>query len=466
MVPPKEPKLEDPKAVLNRELWAVLAPGIVITLLGFMLAFAFVGAPPPKTLRFASGSNWGAYNKFAQMYKAELAKEGLAVEVLETKGSTENLQLLIDGKADIAFVQGGILPPTDEVELVSLGSVYFEPLWLFVRSEQPQTRFSQLSGKRVAIGPEGSGTRAVALELLEDAQVFDEITAVDVWGETAEQMLYSGEVDAVFIIGSPTIDAVSRMLGSKGIQLMQFERSKAIERRHQFLSLVPLYAGVVDLKADIPAHDVELLAPAATLVVRSSFHKALPPVILATATEIHGSATILSEHGAFPSPQYCSFPIAREARFYYDRGLSFLYRHLPFYLASGLDRLAILLLPFIGLLIPIIRLLPPVYNWTMKRKIYKQYRNLQRLENKFGLAEYDELAEELNEIEVAAKKLASMPPAYGADIYALRSNLERVRDRLSVLESGPPKLTLRKADKSAHRKPGKRVAEDEPGDDE
>ena len=166
--PGKPAKLEDPKAVLNRELWAVLTPGIILTLIGFLLAFTFVGAPPPKTVRFASGSSWGAYNRYAQMYKQELAKEGLNVQVLETKGSTENLRLLVEGKADIAFVQGGIVPPSADVELVSLGSVYFEPLWLFIRSDVPQSRFSQLEGKRIAIGPEGSGTRAVALELLED----------------------------------------------------------------------------------------------------------------------------------------------------------------------------------------------------------------------------------------------------------------------------------------------------------
>jgi|GEM_PF-458954 len=195
--PGKPAKLEDPKAVLNRELWAVLTPGIILTLIGFLLAFTFVGAPPPKTLRFASGSSWGAYNRYAQMYKQELAKEGLNVQVLETKGSTENLRLLVEGKADIAFVQGGIVPPSADVELVSLGSVYFEPLWLFIRSDVPQSRFSQLEGKRIAIGPEGSGTRAVALELLEDAEVIDQVMTVDAGGEAAEQMLEEGAaVDA------------------------------------------------------------------------------------------------------------------------------------------------------------------------------------------------------------------------------------------------------------------------------
>ena len=442
-------------SALSREFWVVLSPGLFITVIGFILALSFVGAPPPNTLRFASGSSWGAYNKFAQMYKTELAKEGLNIEVLETHGSTDNLRLLMEGKADIAFVQGGIKPSENSVPLVSLGSVYFEPLWLFVRSQEPVNRLTQLKDKRVAIGSEGSGTRAIALELLGDAGVMEQIQSLDAGGESAEKMLYSGEVDAVFFIGSPTIPAVKRMLARPGIQLVQLERSKALERRHQFLSRVPLFKGVVDLKDNIPPEDIELLAPAATLVVREGFHKALPPVILSAAKEIHGEGSILCETGDFPSPLYCSFPLAQEARHFYERGLSFLYRHLPFYLASGLDRLAILLLPFVGLLVPIIRLLPPVYNWTMKRKIYQRYRLLQRLENKVGLVPYEDLMRELSEIDKAARKLASMPPAYGADIYALRSNLERVRDRILASDKDVPHLTLASVDKSTHQKPSK-----------
>jgi uncharacterized protein len=443
------------KPTLNREFWVFLSPGLLITLVGFFLAISFVGAPPPKNLRFASGSTWGAYNKFAQSYKQELALQGLNIEVLETHGSTENLKLLIEGKADIAFVQGGISPKDQSVPLVSLGSVYFEPMWVFVKSDSPVTRLSQLAGLRVAIGSEGSGTRAIAQELLGDAEVLDLISPVDIGGEKAETMLYEGELDAVFFIGAPTIPAVKRMLDKEGIQLAQFERAHAIERRHQFLSRLPLYAGVVDLKKDIPAQDIELLAPAATLVVREDFHKALPPVILAAAKEIHGKGTILSNHGDFPSPQFCSFPIDVEARHYYERGLNFLYRHLPFYIASGLDRMAILLLPFIGLLIPIVRLLPPVYNWTMKRKIYRRYRHLQQLESKVGLLPYEELLAEFADLEDAARKLASMPPAYGADIFALRSNLERVRDRILASHKHTPILTLEKVDKTIHKKPDK-----------
>ena len=463
-MPDTPKKLSSEKAArddLYREFWVVLSPGLFVTVVGFILALSFVGSPPPKTLRFASGSSWGAYNKYAQLYKQELAGQGLNIEVLETKGSTENLKLLVEGKADIAFVQGGIKSPDPNVHLLCLGSVYYEPLWVFVKGDKPVTTLAELSGKRVAIGPEGSGTRAIAVEMLEDAEVMHDVDTLDAGGETAEKMLHEGRADAVFFIGSPTIPAIKRLLRAPGIQLMQFRHAKALERRHQFLSTLPLYEGVVDLKHNIPDRDIQLLAPAATLVVREGFHKALPSVILSAAKDIHGQGSMLNEAGAFPSPLFCSFPIDTEAKHYYERGLSLLYRHLPFYVASGLDRMGILLLPFVGLLVPIIRLLPPVYNWTMKRKIYQRYRMLQRLENKVGLIPHEDLIHELSEIEAAAKKLASMPPAYGADIYALRSNLERVRDRIHASQGGTPKLTLASVDRSMHRKPGKDSSDSE-----
>lgn len=416
------------------EFWAFFGPGLLITVLGFILAYSFVGPPPPKKLRFASGSSWGAYNKFARQYKEILAKEGLTIEVLETKGSSENLELLSQGKADIAFVQGGLLPQDPRVRLEALGSVYYEPLWVFVRSSKIPREFSELRGKKMAIGPVGSGTRAIALEILRDAEMTEELETVDVGGEQAEKMFNAGELDALFLVGTPSIPVIERMLTAPGVQLMQFSRAHALERRHHFLSVVRLYAGVIDLKKNIPPNDVELLAPAATLVVRDDFHRALPAVLLSAAREIHGEGSILTEHNEFPSAQYCSFPIAQEGRHFYQYGTSFLYRHLSFRWASALDRMAILLLPFVGLLVPIIRLLPPVYNWTMKRKIYRRYRDLQRLELRIGHAPVEQLLGELDIMDEGARGLASMPAAYSADIYALRTNLDRVRGRLRRLD--------------------------------
>ena len=446
-MPPQPPELPFKE---RSEFWAFFGPGLLITLLGFILAYSFVGPPPPKTLRFASGSSWGAYNKFARQYQEVLAKQGLKIEVLESKGSSENLELLSQGKADIAFVQGGLLPRDASVQLECLGSVYYEPLWVFVRSKTIPRELSELRGKRMAIGPVGSGTRAIALEILRDAELQQEISTVDVGGEQAEKLFNSGEVDALFLVGTPSIPVISRMLTAPGVQLMQFARAHALERRHQFLSVVQLYAGVVDLKRNIPPNDVELLAPAATLVVRKDFHRALPGVILAAARDIHGSGSILTQHNEFPSPQYCSFPIAQEGRHFYQYGTSFLYRHLSFRWASALDRMAILILPFVGLLVPIIRLLPPVYNWTMKRKIFRRYRALQRLEARIGHAPVEQLVGELDIMDEGARSLASMPASYSADIYALRTNLDRVRGRLKRLDM---------AEKSRFTEPSERPKE-------
>jgi TRAP transporter TAXI family solute receptor len=440
-VPPEQapPVMPDPPQPAHlfqekSEFWAFFGPGLLITLLGFLLAYSFVGPPPPKKLRFASGSSWGAYNKFARQYAERLAKQGLEIEVIETQGSTENLQLLCQGKADIAFVQGGLPSPDPAVELEALGSCYYEPLWLFVRSSTIPHTWEELQGMRMAIGPRGSGTIAIALELLKDAGMLEEVKPVEVGGEQAEQMFMSGQLDAIFLVGSPSIPVISRLLTAPGVQLMQFSRTRAMERRHQFLSTVPLYAGVIDLKRDIPPNDVELLAPAATLVVRKGFHKALPGVILAAAREIHGEGSILTEHNEFPSAQYCSFPIVPEARHFYLYGTSFMYRHLSFRWASALDRMAILLLPFVGLLVPIVRLLPPLYNWTMKRKIYRRYRALQRLEARIGQEPVEHLLGELDVMDEGARGLSSMPAAYSADIYALRTHLDRVRVRLRRLD--------------------------------
>ncbi len=437
------------------EFWTFTLFSVLLTLVGFFLALHFVGPPPPKTLRIASGPEWGAYYRFSQMYRDLLQPEGLTLEVIATQGSQENLELLSSGRVDLAFIQGGLVPESPEPggpTLEALGSVYFEPIWLFVGDGQHHQRLQELEGQRMAIGAEGSGTRIVALQLLQDAGMLDRIEEIPVGGEIAERMLYDDEVDSVFFVGSPEIPAIERLLRSPQARLMEFDRARAFERRHQFLSVIPLYEGVIDLTQNIPATQTELLTLSATLVTTDSLHKALPAVFLNAAREVHGRGSLLSENGTFPSPFHCSFPLSRDAQYYYDYGTSFLYRHLPFYWASAFDRMAILLLPLLGLSLPVIRLLPPFYNLTMKSKIYRRYLALQKLEAQIERRPFEELLTELDRVEHQTKLLSSMPPWFGADIYALRTNLERVRERILKQRTGPPELKLEKVDRSQHRK--------------
>ena len=276
----------------------------------------------------------------------------------------------------------------------------------FFRAEGPENR------RRL----QGQWDSCCRLELLEDSGVLEDITIVETDGNDAASMLAADELDVVIAMGPPTIKSINKLLKTEGVHLMQYQRAKAIERRHQFLSLITLYQGVVDLKSDVPSSDIELLAPAATIVVREDFHTALPPVILAAARKIHRSGSILSEHDQFPSDRYCSFPLANEATQYFDRGLSFLYRHLPFRWASAATDSEYCSCPLLGLLIPIIRLLPPVYNWTMKRKIYRRYLELQKIESRIGLVDEDKLLGEVEELETVAKEFSNMPSYFGADV--------------------------------------------------
>ncbi len=416
----------------NRELLAIFGPGILVTLVGFLLAWHFVGPPPPNKLIFASGSSWGAYYRYAQDYARLLEQDGVHIEVLQTRGSTDNLRLLLEGKADLALVQGGILPKSGHDQLICLGSVYREPLWVFARGEELRT-LSELVGKRLAVGSEGSGTRAIALQLLGDNKLLSKVELLPIGGEEGEKALLRGEIDALFLVGSHTIPAVGRLMRDSRVSLLDFQRMEAYARRHHFLSTVDLPRGVMDLGRDLPAHDLRLVAPAATLVVRQSFHRALVSVILEAGDKIHGQGGILGKTGEFPSSLYCSFPVSPHAHHYFKHGMSFLYRHLPFHLACALDRMTVLLLPFLGLLIPVARLLPPIYGWTMRRKIDKRYRAIQRLEARLSLIDANELLGSLEVIEKEIGELGNMPSSFGANVHALRIHFDRVKARLAEM---------------------------------
>lgn len=424
---------EDEKQIsyYRREGWALFAPAAFFTVVGFFLAWSFVGPPPPRNIKFASGSSWGAYYKYAQAYGAQLKPQGIRVEVRQTKGSTENLSLLVRGEVDIAFVQGGVLPKVGGEKLRALGSVYLEPLWVFVPADSKVSEIRHLKGKTVAIGPEGSGTRAIALQILEDNELLGQVDLLPLGGAKAKDELLAGKADAIFLVGSHTIATIRELLNEPSTRLMNFERARAYRQRHQFLSHVTLFQGVVDLAAGVPANDVNLVAPAATLVVGEGFHRSLVPVILQAAQEIHGRGGILEEDGQFPTPRYTTFPIEKNARYFYQHGVSYLYRHLDFYIANAVDRMTILLLPLLGLLFPLARLLPPVYWWTLRRRIYRQYHRIHDLENRAPTLSDEELDVELAEIEEAVSALKGMPPSWGSEVHTLRIHFDRARDRVT-----------------------------------
>lgn len=420
---------------MNREIKQTLqlyGPITLLALIAFVVAYQFIKPAPPDHVRIASGSPHGAYYRYAQAYARELAKEGVTLEVVQTAGSVENIRLLHEGKVDIALVQGGIEDRQEGRRLYSLGSLYYEPLWLFLRKEVHIERLGQLRGLRVSVGAEGSGTRALVLRLLQANGIPDNSSGlVSLAGQDSMQALIEGRLDAAFLVGSPQGSAVTRLLASEEVQLFDFIRAPAYARRYRFLSDLVLPRGVADLAQDLPPADVHLIAPAANLVVSEDTHPAISDLLLQAATRVHEKGDWFAARGEFPQPRLLAYPLAGEARRYYKHGPPFLHRYLPFWAASLIDRLKVMLLPLILMLLPLVKLLPPIYNWRMESRIYHWYEDLEKLEAEAagGVLDPADAQRELTRIEEEVRQ-TEVPSSYGRQLYHLRQHIDLVRRRL------------------------------------
>lgn len=415
------------------------APAVLLMLIGFAIAWQFVDPAPPRTVVIATGHEGGAYYLYAQRYQKLLAEEGIELEILTTAGSLENIRLLEDRSAgvDLAFVQGGTASATDSADIVSLGSLYYEPLWVLYRSGEVIDRLAWLADKRVAAGEAGSGTRAVALTLLNDNGLdAASDNSLALGGQDAVQALIAGEVDAAFFVASPRATLVQELLGQKDIQLMSFTRAAAYTRRHHFLSSLVLPEGVVDLQQNIPPLDTVLLAATANLAANSDFHPALINLFLQVLSRVHGEGGVFENPGEFPNEYNVDFPLNDDARRYYRDGPPFLQRYLPFWTANLIDRLKIMLVPVITLLIPLFKVMPPAYRWRVRKKIYRWYRELQELDIEHPQREKAErlarLLQRLNDIEEEVRKVR-VPLSYVDELYDLRVHIDLLRDKLTAV---------------------------------
>lgn len=403
-----------------------------ITLLALVITWLMLEPPPPRQLKMATGSQAGAYHRFGQAYQAWLKEEEISLRLENTTGSTRNLELLRSGQVDAALVQAGTASPEDEASLQSLGSLYYEPLWVLTRGPSPITQLRQLKGKRLAIGPQGSGTRAVALELLALNGVTPENSPLSpLGGPEAAQALASGEVEGLFMVSSPRAQAVRDLVALPQVHLMSFERSRAYTRRLRYLSGVEVTQGMLDLEHNLPPRDVQLLAPTANLVVRKDLHPALVSLLLSCATQIHAQGEFLEEPGQFPSPHLVQIPLGEDARRFFQTGPSFLQRYLPFWAASLLDRLKFLLLPILTILLPLLRFAPPLYRWRVRHRVARWYEVLREIDQRTQSGK-DTLRADLElldrvEEEVAGEKI---PTSYMDEFYELQVHLAFVRTRL------------------------------------
>ena len=413
-----------------RSSFRLYGPLLGAVLIAMIFALFFVDPAPPKKVTIAGGTIGGAYTLTARAYAAALAEHEVSATVLDSSGSVDNLQSLKAGKVDIAIVQTGVASHFETEGLVSLGAVFYEPFWVFHRKDAKVNDLRDLAGLRVAVGGEGAGGRVLASALLGEAGVSSEAyTAVPLSGASAAEALLAGEVDAVTGVSGVAAPWVTQLASSSSVALMSMRRAPALSRRHPYLGRVTFYAGVLNPADDLPATDVQLIAPTAQIVVRESLHPAIQAVLIEAAFDRHGGGTFFAEPGRFPTKNLVDIPLSDEAKRYYKNGPSFLRRIFSFSVANFLERAWVLLIPLVTLLIPVLRAAPPLYRWSIRRKIYVWYRDLRGLEAEGRAATTPEarraVRERLEALQAETGKI-EVPLSYTDDLYRLRSHVEFV----------------------------------------
>jgi TRAP-type uncharacterized transport system substrate-binding protein len=442
------PRTVHDSLVSLRDLLLTALPFIALALALLVLAYLVLEPAPPKRTVLATGPEQSAAAEFGKRYASELQRYGIEVVLRGTSGSLENLQLLRDRTqhVDFAFVQGGASEAVRAVDedhagapLVSLGSLFYEPVWLFYRqaaaNKLPQAtlaELAQLRGWRVNVGAKGSGMPGLMGKLLAANGVEpDELKRSFLDVTPAVVALLGGELDALALASAPESPMAQMLLQTPGLKLLEFGQAQAYSRRLPFLSAVTLPRGVVDLARDVPTHDVALIAPTTSLLAREGLHPALVQLFAQAAGKIHREAGWISGAGQFPTPQSTEFPLAREADRYYRSGPPLLQRYLPFWLANLVDRMWVVLFSIIAVLIPLSRIVPPLYRFRVRSRVFRWYRHLRQIEARIE-ADGADAAALLAELDRLAAKTAeiTVPLSYTEELYALRGNIASVRARL------------------------------------
>ena len=446
-----------------RDMLASAGPVLLLALALLATAYWWLDPQPPRTVTLATGPADSAYAAFGQRYARALARDGIRVQLLATDGPAGNLKALREGKADVAFVRGGSnrdRETSDDADhgVMSLGALFYEPLWLFYRpaaleaAGKPEvptgrparhaqadthaarlTSLTQLHGLRVNVEQGGSGVPKLMQRLLKaHGMTPDDIQASEMAPEPAAQALRAGRLDAVVMVTAPESPVVRSLLEEPGIALAELSQADALARRFPFLQTVTLPRGMVDLARDLPPEDVGLLAATTALLTHEDTHPALRQLFAQAAQQIHGRAGWFNGARDFPNTRTSELPVSPEG----DRAINgtppFYQRYLPFWASNLLERMWLVLGGLIVLLLPLSRVVPPLYTYRVRQRVFRWYARLREVEARMEEGEASdttELLNELDELDRVASQIA-VPLAHADEVYALRSNIEKTRRRL------------------------------------
>ncbi|RJF98047.1 TAXI family TRAP transporter solute-binding subunit [Noviherbaspirillum saxi] len=427
-----------------RDFLVAAGPAAVAVLATCLLAYWLVDPSPPSSVTLATGQDNSAYQALGKQYAGALAKVDIRVVQQPSLGSQENLQRLKDpaSAVDIAFVQSGSTEheEAERVGLVSLGSLFTEPVWLFLRNGRNVSKLSQLKGMNINVGPEGTGVPSLFRKILSvnGVEAMElKLGALEDTPATVE--LLAGRIDGLVFSSAPDAPLIQMLLQTPGIKLFDFAQAEAYTRRFPFLSHVVLPRGIVDLGRDLPPKDYHLIAPTATLVAKEDLHPALINLFVQAASNIHGNAGWFNKKQEFPTASYTEIPVSPVAQKFYKDGPPLLQRYLPFWLANFFERMWVVVVALGALILPLSRIIPPLYVWKVRSRVYRWYGQLRAVEQAIEEVAPEKQAEvypaqlqRLNDIEERVNRI-SIPLSFADELYGLRSHINFVRRRVAGL---------------------------------
>jgi TRAP transporter TAXI family solute receptor len=419
-----------------RDLAMIIVPALLMIAGIVWFASRYVEPAPPRKIWITTGGPSGGYFATGKRYADILKRSGITLEVLPSAGSVENLQRLKDPKlnVDVALLQGGTSNAKESPGIISLGRIYLEPMWVFYRGDATIDRLAGLRGKRIVVGPEGSGTRPLALSLLKRNEI-DETNAefLPLLGIELIAALTEGRADAAFMTSSVESAQVQTLLRTPGVRAMSFAQAEAYTRIFPYLTRIVLPKGAVDLANNLPSNDIEMVAPVAALVAREDLHPALVGLLVEAAKEVHNSGGMFNKIGEFPKAQDPEFDMSDDAERVYKSGPPALQKYLPFWLATFLERIKVMIVPLATVVLPLFKIVPAIYKWRIRRRLLYWYGELKALEYNLIRDTAHERIEahltEMRRIELAVAGI-TVPLAFSEQYFALRAAVDIVRAKL------------------------------------
>ena len=418
---------------------AYLVTAFIVLIASIFLTIWLLLPGPPKTLTIATGFPDGLYHQFAKQLQVELAKEKIVLRIQNTGGSVDNLALMADSKSgvDLAIIQSGVGNPNQYPKLTALAGLFYEPLWVwyrpdaFIKDGGSLRQLSQLKGKKVSIGNEGSGTNILSQAILKLNDIEStQLNLVSLSPDEAIKQLRQGGIDVAMIVLAGEAPLLKDFYQLPGIRLMDFDQAETYTRVLPYLNRVDIPRGLVSIAHDLPKQDIHVIAPTATLVARSDINPATVSLLLGTTYDILRNYSRLQKPGEFPSSKGLDFPIDLDAEIFLKDGPSFFYRHLPFWGAVWLERVIKILIPLLIILLPIFTYLPVILNLSLKIRLGRLYKTLKTIEKRFAASKNtDELLSGLNDLENRIERL-NVSAIQSKELYDLRMHIALVRDQL------------------------------------